>query len=107
MPNTADDMMPMESTRSWWKRVIGSAINIVKTVMKRVLPVRMYTRLRRELLGVVDDGPVLIGNGIVHCEDYGPSGRIPGGGRGLGSGAIILTVLWLNTPTTSRAESWK
>jgi SAM-dependent methyltransferase len=59
LPNTADDMMPMESTRSWWKRVIGSAINIVKTVMKRVLPVRMYTRLRRELLGVVDDGPGL------------------------------------------------
>ena len=59
LPNTADDMMPMESTRSWWKRVIGSAINIVKTVMKRVLPVRMYTRLRREFLGVVDEGPGL------------------------------------------------
>ena len=49
LPNTADDMMPMESTRSWWKRVIGSAINIVKTVMKRVLPVRMYTAVAAKI----------------------------------------------------------
>ncbi len=59
MPHTVDDMIPMESPQSWWKRVVRTTLNVVKTVVKWLLPVTMYSWLRRELFGVVDDGPGL------------------------------------------------
>ena len=82
--------MPMKLTQSWGKRVIERVMSIGKIVMKRVLPATMYARLRRDIFGVMDEGPGLDWERYCSLRRLRPIRADSGWQSGLGIGRYYI-----------------